>query len=694
MSLQTQQFYDFGNFRLDLVEKVLLRDGKPISITPKVFETLRLLIENAGHLVEKDELMRKIWQDRFVEESNLSFNIKMLRKALGDDAQNPRFVETVPKRGFRFIAEVRRNDSEDAQLKSKDGAPAPQLNGKKAPPEKFSPPINRSETQSSSAVIALADWRQRAGGNEGEEQISPPTAPGESTEKNTSPESAITKPTGESKLVHQYRLPIVAFALIAFLIGAGTLSYYFYGSKPVTTGVEGKKSIAVLPLNPINTDNRDEIYEIGIADSLIHRLSSIKGFVVRPLSATRQYTDIAQDPLEAGREQRTDYVLASNYQLADGKIRITAQLFNVESGQIEDTYKSEKDAGDVFAMQDAIASEVGNLLLVRFATTSNHSTIKRGTTNEEAYRLYLQGMYLSNNRTAADARKAVEVLEKAVRLDPNYAQAWAGKAYAHRAAGNYGRSNNTHEEYQKSIEAINKALALDENLSDAYSALCENKMYYEYDFDGAERACKRAIELEPDSPLAHQVYSRHLAGRGRFDEAIAEMKTVIDLEPASLFHQQNYANCLYYARRYDEAVAQYKRVLAMDENHINSFKWLINILAFQGKETEAFEWFMKSLTLQKADEETVRIYKTAFQTSGWQGVLSEQANRFDESDEVYFRGAAYNAQIGNKDQAFEYLEKSFQRRELWMSYLQVDPLVDSLRGDPRFGELIKRVGLK
>jgi tetratricopeptide (TPR) repeat protein len=318
---------------------------------------------------------------------------------------------------------------------------------------------------------------------------------------------------------------------------------------------------------------------------------------------------------------------------------------------------------------------------------------KRGTTNEEAYRLYLQGMYLYDKRNLVDAQKAVGVLEQAVRLDPNYALAWAGKAHAHRTVANFGRSVNLHEEYQKSIEAINKALALDENLSDAYSALCDNKMYYEYDFAGAERACKRAIELNPDSSLARQIYSRYLNSRGRHDEAIAESKTAIDLEPASLLNQRVYGTCLYFARRYEEAAAQLKRVIAMDENFANAYIWLRFALEMQGNESEAFEWFMKAPGMQNADEETVQAFKTAYQTSGWQGVLRERVKRFEEGNEAYFHGAAYNAQIGNKDKAFEYLEKSYGRRELWMANLQVDPRLDSLRGDPRFDELVKRVGI-
>jgi serine/threonine protein kinase/Tfp pilus assembly protein PilF len=486
-----------------------------------------------------------------------------------------------------------------------------------------------------------------------------------------------------------------AAALVVLLSGAIGLAYSLISRNKTNFSPSGQKSIAVLPLKPIDTENRDQLYEFGIADSLILKLSSMKGLIVRPLSASRKYADIEQDPLAAGKEQQVDYVLASNYQLAGGRIRVTSQLFNVASGQIEETYKSEKDVANVFAVQDAIAVEIGKILLARFATTSSGAVAKRGTTNEEAYRLYLQGMYLiDQKRNPADAQKSAGIFEQAVRLDPNYAQAWAGKAHAHRAVASFGRSPDIHEEYQKSIEAINKALGLDENLADAHSALCENKMNYEYDFDGAERECKRAIELDPNSSLAHQIYSRYLMGRGRFDEAIAEIKIAIDLEPASLYSQRLYGNCLYNARRYGEAVLQFKRVIAMEPNFVTSYWWLSIALELQGNYAEAYEWWMKALALQKADEETVQSYKEAYQTSGWQGAMFERAKRFDKSGQAYFHGAAYHAQIGNKDKAFEYLEKSYQRRELWMYVLNVEPRLDSLRGDPRFDELVKRVELK
>jgi tetratricopeptide (TPR) repeat protein len=302
-------------------------------------------------------------------------------------------------------------------------------------------------------------------------------------------------------------------------------------------------------------------------------------------------------------------------------------------------------------------------------------------------------MYLYDRRNLANARKAVELLEQAIQLDPKFARAWAGKAHVHRALANF--SGNTHEEYKESMEAINRALELDENLADAHSALCENKFFYEWDFDGAELECKRAIELEPNSSLAHQVYSRNLMVQERFDDSITEIKTAIDLEPTSLFSQRNFGIAFYYARRYPEAVAQFKRVTEMDPTFEATYPWLINTLKLQGNEAEAFKWFVKWQGVQKADEETLQAYNTAYQTLGWRGVGLERVKRFDESKiRTYFMEACMAAQADNKNKALEYLENSYQRREWGMAYIRFEPALDVLRGDPRFDELVRRVGLK
>ena len=647
---QEKHFYQFKSFRLEVAERQLLKNGLPVPLMPKMFDVLALLVERGGHLVEKNELLNTVWADSFVEEANIARIIHELRKALGEDKNGNKFIETVAKKGYRFVAKVT-EVREPEQVRIAYGN-------------------ERDDAENESAPTAFDDLPVGANSSE--------------LAHNAAPSTVKQKPNTRIMLF------AVGFLSAVFLIGL-LFSSFRSDSAPDLNKV---KSIAILPVQPLTPENRDAIYELGIADSLILKLGSIKGFIVRPLSATRNYTDINQDAIAAGREQQVDFVLASNYQIANGKIRVTAQLFNVATGQIEETYKSEKDTGNVFAAQDAIAGEVGNILSARFAAISNSLTANRGTSNEEAYRIYLQAMYLVDKRNPADTRKAIGLLQEAVRLDPNYARGWAGKAHAHRSAANFGRGVNIHEEYQKSIEAVNKALAMDENLAEAHSVLCENKMYYEYDFASAERSCRRAIELDPNSSLAHSTYSRYLDGRGRHDEAIAEIKTAIDLEPTSLYNQRWLGNSLQYAGRYTEAVAQFKRVIAMDENFGTTYGWLSTTLALQGNESEAFEWWMKGLGIGKRDVETVQGFQAAYQASGWLGVMRERVKRFEKGGEAYFHGAAHNAQVGNKDKAFEYLEKSFERREVWMGYLEVDPRFDSLHGDPRFDELIGRIGSK
>ena len=233
MSLETKHFYDFGDFRLDLAEKVLLRDGKFIPITPKVFETLWVLVESAGHLVEKDELMQKIWQDRFVEESNLTFNVGMLRKALGDDASQPTFIETVQRRGYRFIAEVRRVETEVKQFGTKDETLASQLNGKPAAPEIFSPSADQSETQNIGAVIDLADWQREADETKPEE-----SAPVFATE--TSNEQIAKLELLPAKAFVKNKRNNFFYVLAGLILGAMGLGYYFFYAGKIVSDVDGK----------------------------------------------------------------------------------------------------------------------------------------------------------------------------------------------------------------------------------------------------------------------------------------------------------------------------------------------------------------------------------------------------------------------------------------------------------------------
>jgi tetratricopeptide (TPR) repeat protein len=442
--------------------------------------------------------------------------------------------------------------------------------------------------------------------------------------------------------------------------------------------------------------NRDEIYEIGIADALINRLGSTKGLVVRPLNATRRYADVGQNPLSAGREQRVDYVLVSNYQLAAGKIRITAQLLDVNSGQIEETYKSEKDAGDVFAMEDAIAAEIGNLLQARFATTSSTQAAKRGTSNEEAYLLYLQAMYLVDKESTADAKRAIELFDKAVSLDPDYAKAWAGKARAHCAFAHWGGSSSD-AEFAKAKPAIGQALALDNNLPEAYGVLGIIKADYDWNFPESERQFLRAIEISPDSDNVNRWYANRLAGQGRSEEAIARIKTSIDLNPNSVVHQIIYGRILYFARRYDDAITQLQRVIEMDSARPAAYNILWRSYHKNGDYSRAYESFIKFQQLIRTKDEVLKNYERSYAKSGWQGALNTyietvKANDAQGSD-AYTISVLY-ALLGQREQSMRYLNDAVKNRSLEISGIKGDPGLDLLRDDPRFAELVRRVEIE
>jgi serine/threonine protein kinase/Tfp pilus assembly protein PilF len=487
---------------------------------------------------------------------------------------------------------------------------------------------------------------------------------------------------------------LAVFVLAALLICSIGLGYYFFFAGIAVSGPAGKKSFAVLPLKPINAANRHQIYEIGIADSLIQKINSTKGFVARPLSATRKYTDIEQDPIAAGREQQVDYVIASTYQLADGKIRITAQLLNVASGLIEEPYTIEKDAANAFAMQDAIASDLSNKLLSRFGTTSSRPTAQRGTTNEEAYLSYLQGRNLTYNRTTADAPKSIEYFQQAINLDPNFARAYARMAHAYIASGNLRGGSRV--DYEKAKEAVSKALSLDNTLADGYAVSGELKHAIEWDYPAAEKDLLHAIQLEPNSDFAHEQYASYLSALGRFDEALEQLRIALEIDPNSYITQRHRGRILYLARRYDEAILQFKRVIEVHQDLGVFGGWLWTSYELKGDQARAYEWFIKIHNRVRPD--LVPLFQQAYETSGWPGVQQKvfelQLINEQKGSTNYYGMARQCALIGKKELAFVYLNKAAENHAGQLQMLNVEPPFDVLRDDPRFEELVRRVGLK
>lgn len=629
--------YGFHDFRLDVTNLMLYHQSNEIPLTPKQADTLLALIEHQGEIVSKEKLMHRLWGDSAVEESNLIQNIYVLRKVLGDTPDGRPMIETLRRRGYRFNAGVTEHHHWLTEV---------------------------------SAAIRRSDLERAFAATEPED-INIDRRPADNTGARWSIAAAI--------------------AGVVLLAGAVAVGYLVLVPRPVDAG--GKK-IAVLPLKPLDPANRNILYEIGVADLLINRLKDVDGLVVRPLSSVRKYADSGQNYLSMGQELHVDYVLASNYQLADGRIKVSTELVNVETGRVEDSITSSKDSASLFLAQDAIAADIGDRMVRKFSSDPSPYRSKRGTANEEAYTAYLLAMNLSEERGIQNVLKCLEFLERAVALDPNYANAWAaialtrGDLIAHTDAGQ-------HEHYQRSIEAINKALDIDPQLSAAYSARCYFKNRYLFDVAAAETDCKYAIELDPDSPLGHKMYANFLYTRGRFDEAVAEIKTAIDIQPVSYKNQQIYGLTLYFARRYPEAETQFKRLLEINPTHNYINGQLVTILDAQGKESEAFEYLIKSLAFKKVDNATIQRFKAAYARSGRRAVLEERIKTPDaEGVPGSFRTACLYAQIGDKDKAFHFLEKAFEERSFRIAVLQVEPMLDPLRSDPRYDHLLKRIGYK
>ncbi len=656
---EEERFYRFKSFRLNVEERRLTRDNFPVPLTPKAFDVLVALIERSGHLVEKDELLRIVWADSFVEEINVARIVHTLRKTLGENENGYKFIETVAKKGYRFVAEV----------------------------EEVCEPTAPKSTNGKSDFLFAAE-------NSAEaifEEQSPETIAATKTPQTdfqilpTAADKTVAPPVHNQKRATRIVLFTVGFASAVFLL---LLLSFNWQSKSSFDPNEAK-SIAVLPLKSLTTEKRDAIYELGVAGSLIFKLGAAKNLVIRPLSATQNYVDAKKDAIAIGKEQQVDFVLASNYQIADGKIRVTSELINVSSGAVEESFRDEQSVSDSFAAQDAITANISKSLLKRLNREPNNLAPKRYTNNDAAYRDYLTGAALTDKRNKKDAEKAVEHLQKAVELDPNYALAYARLANAHSAIAVFGGDN--HEEYLKARAAIEKALAIDENQAEAHALLGEMKLSYEWDFDGAERALKKAVALDPNSTVAHRIYALYLNSMGRFDESIAEAKIAIDLEPASVLNHKNYAQFLYFARRYDEAAAQAERTVEMDRNFRVTYGWLINSYKMKGEDDKAFECFLRSPLIAIDNPEKIQMWKEIYAKSGWRGINEQKLQ--EASD---WQKPQLYAELGDKEQAIVSLEKNFsdnQRGWAWTT-IKNDPRYDSIRSDPRFEAIVKRIGLK
>lgn len=618
MSNAFREIYEFGPFRMDVDEHVFRRlDGTANNPLPeKAFQTLVFLLRKRGSLVTKGELLDAVWPDTVVEENNLDKAIHSVRQALGEKPSENRYIETVRKHGYRFVAEVVVVDPLMADTKQPEGTPD------------------------------------------------------------------ATLPMREGKAVWVRKTIYGTFA--AAVVGAIAIGYVLLSRGPVPNAKV--PSILILPVHPINPKEREDLMELGITHSLIHRLGSSRQLRVRALNEARRYLNSDQDPLAAGREQQTDFVLASNYQRYDGRIKITAQLIDVTTADIEETYSYEESAADLFATQDVISGKIAERLVRRFSVDFPLRA-RQGTRNEEAFRQYLQGRNLSNQRLTGDPTKALEYFENAIRLDPEFAGAYAGLANAYHVYGIFAGDSIKANENAKQV--LEKALELDGDMAEAYAVRAKIRFAYDWDFSRAESDCRRAIEIDPNNDEAYWTLAMVSVYRGQFDEALQAIDTALIIAPAAVVYHRDRGRILYFARRYDEAIVQLKRTLEIDPDYKTSFIWIRLSYEMKGDDASAFEWFLKDQEFLNPDR--VAIFKDLYQDGGWQAVRKQHLDflKLDQSKPnrlwVLIRQAA---QLGDKDLAFELLNKAVERRIMQVATLKVDPPLDPIRDDPRYLKIL------
>ena len=456
------------------------------------------------------------------------------------------------------------------------------------------------------------------------------------------------------------------------------------------------KSIAVLPFKPLVAENRDEALEMGMADTLIARLSNIREIEVRPISAVRRYVALDQDPAAAGREQTVDAVLDGSIQKTTDKVRVTVRLVRVKDGATLWTSTFDDRLTDIFAVEDSISNRVAQLLALTLSGEEKSLVAQHSTTDPEAYQLYLKGRYFCSKRTGESIKTSIDYFNQAIAKDPNYALAYAGLAGSYLLLSNYNVTTPL-EAYSKARAAVLNALNKDETLAEAHRALGSIKCSYDWDFAGAEVEYKRAIEINPNYADAHFAYGEYLGFMGRLNEALIETKRAQQLDPLSLSINTELGSILYFSGRFDEAIDQVQKTLELEPRHVRAYIELAIALRQKQKDQEAIAALKKGLEVDP--QESYALSQLAL-TYGLIGKKEDAAKVIDQLKEVSKRqyvlpsdmAAAYVG-LGDKERAFEWLEKAYRDRDDGIPFLNVDPSWDTVRSDERFKDIVRRVGL-
>ena len=637
MSLGSKRLYEFGPYRLDKQKGQLWRDGQTVSLTTKSLEILACLVENAGSVVSKDQLMETLWPDSYVEEGNLTQNVFLLRKALGETARDHNYVVTVPGRGYRFAAEVR-------EIANGNGT--------------------------SHAVAPL--------------EPAPP------------PEIDVAIPEQPLRTSRRNWLWIVAgFLVVASAAFAGYRSWQSH-RRPSHQRVV----LAVLPFVNLTGDASQEYLSDGLTEEMIAQLGRLDpqrlGVIARTSVMGYKNGQLRLDQI--GKELGADYVLEGSVRRDSQQVRITAQLIQLKDQTHVWARQYDRELNNLLVLQGAIAQEIAAEIQRTLGDRSAMHWAHRAsasTRTYEAYDLYLKGRYFWNKRTQQGFEQAIGCFQQAVAKDPDFASAYAGLADSYVLMSAYSLAPIS-DTMTKARTAAQRALQLDDSLAEAHTSLALIAQNYDWDWATAGREYQRAIQLDPNYPTAHHWYAEHLALEGHFEEAMPEIERARRLDPLSLIIATDQAAILYFSRQYDRAIERFRTVLDMEPNFPRA-----HMLIYAYVEKGRFADALADAEVWGRYEDTPWVLALRAYIYGRSGEMAKARQAVAKLQQTYGRQrqldptpmAVAELGLGNRDRALAWLHEAYLKHSSALTALKVDPTYDPLRGDPRFQELLKAINL-
>lgn len=496
-----------------------------------------------------------------------------------------------------------------------------------------------------------------------------------------------TDQTAHGKPLKKY----VAAALAVLLISiTGFFGYTYYQStQPIN-------SIAVLPFENNGSDADSDYLSDGLAESLIYRLSQLPDLKVSPTSSVFRYKGKATDPTVVAQELGVDSVLTGRINQRGDDLNISVELIDVRKNKLIWGEKYQRKFSELLTTQRQIATEISQNLMLNLSGNEKGLT-KPYTDSNEAYQLYLKGRYHFAKQTKDDFLKSIEYFQQAIKLDPNFAMAHIGIADVYNQMPSYDYLS-PRESLPKAKMAAQRALEIDPTLAEAHAALADSIFQYDWDWEKAELGFKRSLELNPNVANTHFLYGlEYLVAMGRTDEAIVEMKRAEELEPLNMDVGASLAAAYMYDRQFKRALEQALKIYAFDQNFVGGRIWLATMYAINEKYSEAIAICEKGLLDDPTSSPFLSIAGYSYAKNGQRQMAEQIVNRLKEVEKTLYVSnfwvAVVYGELGKRDEAFAELEKAYQERDYFMPRLKVEPFMDSLRDDPRFKDLVKRMGL-